>query len=118
MIPSLAHCSKKRTSASPCPMPSIVMRLLESAFLGLGEPRQAVPAPFHPYYPGDEYAFKYTELDLDTANSLLDGFGLTERDADGMRLLPDGNPMDIELGVVPAVRQLARYRPIDRRRLG
>jgi len=75
--------------------------ILESAFLGLGEPRQPVPAPFHPYYPGDEYAFKYTELDLDTANSLLDGLGLTERDADGMRLLPDGNPMDIEIGVVP-----------------
>ena len=75
--------------------------ILESAFLGLGEARQAVPAPFHPYYPGDEYAFKYTELDLDTANSLLDGLGLTERDADGMRLLPDGNPMDIEIGVVP-----------------
>ena len=33
----------------------------QSAFLGLGEARQAVPAPFHPYYPGDEYAFKYTE---------------------------------------------------------
>ena len=76
--------------------------IVESAFLGLGEPRQAVPAPFHPYYPGDEWAFKYTELDLDTANSLLDGLGLTERDADGMRLLPDGNPFDIELGVVPA----------------
>ena len=73
----------------------------ESAFLGLGEPRQPVPAPFHPYYPGDEWAFKYTELDLDTANSLLDGIGLTEMDDEGMRLLPDGEPMDIELSVVP-----------------
>ena len=33
----------------------------ESAFLGTGEPRQAVPKKGHPYYPGDEYAFKYTE---------------------------------------------------------
>ena len=33
----------------------------ELAFFGLGEARQGVPAPFHPYYPGDEYAFRYTE---------------------------------------------------------
>ncbi len=38
----------------------------ELAFFGLGEARQGVPAPFHPYYPGDEVAFKYTELDRDT----------------------------------------------------
>jgi peptide/nickel transport system substrate-binding protein len=58
----------------------------ELAFLGLGEPRQGVPAPHHPYYPGDEHAFKYTQHDLDKANALLDGIGLTERDAQGFRL--------------------------------
>ncbi len=73
----------------------------QSAFLGLGEARQPVPAPFHPYYPGDEYAFKYTEHDIEQANTLLDGIGLTERDADGFRLLPNGEPLDIELSVVP-----------------
>jgi peptide/nickel transport system substrate-binding protein len=74
----------------------------ELAFLGLGEARQGVPAPFHPYYPGDEYAFKYTELDLDTANALLDGIGLTERDDDGFRLLPNGEPLDLEVQAIPA----------------
>lgn len=74
----------------------------ELAFLGLGEARQGVPAPFHPFYPGDEYAFKYTELDLDTANALLDGIGLTERDADGFRLLPNGEPLDLEVQAIPA----------------
>ncbi len=74
----------------------------ELAFLGLGEARQGVPAPFHPYYPGDEYAFKYTELDLDTANALLDGIGLTERDEDGFRLLPNGDPLDLEVQAIPA----------------
>lgn len=73
----------------------------ESAFFGIGEARQPVPAPFHPYYPGDEYAFKYTELDLDTANELLDGLGLTELDDEGFRTLPSGERLDIELGVVP-----------------
>ncbi len=74
----------------------------ELAFLGLGEPRQGVPAPNHPYYPGDEWAYKYTEHDPDKANALLDGLGLTERDADGYRLLPSGKPLDIEINVVPA----------------
>ncbi|NOX63974.1 MAG: ABC transporter substrate-binding protein [Chloroflexi bacterium] len=74
----------------------------ELAFLGLGEPRQGVPAPNHPYYPGDEWAYKYTEYDPDKANELLDSIGLTERDADGFRLLPSGKPLDIEINVVPA----------------
>jgi peptide/nickel transport system substrate-binding protein len=70
------------------------------AFLGVGEARQGVPAPFHPYYPGDEYAFKYTELDTAQANQILDGI-LPNKDADGFRTLPDGSPLDIEIGVVP-----------------
>ncbi|MHA1567691.1 MAG: ABC transporter substrate-binding protein [Alphaproteobacteria bacterium] len=74
----------------------------ELAFLGIGEARQGVPAPFHPYYPGDEYAFKYTQFDMDKANALLDGAGLSERDGDGFRLLPNGERMDLEVGVVPA----------------
>jgi len=72
------------------------------AFLGIGEARQGVPAPFSPYYPGDEYAFKYTQLDPAKANELLDGIGLTKRDGDNMRLLPNGERLDIEIGVVPA----------------
>ena len=74
----------------------------ELAFLGVGEARQGVPAPFHPYYPGDEYAFKYTKLDTGKANALLDGIGLKARDGDGFRLLPNGKRLDLEVGVVPA----------------
>jgi len=74
----------------------------ELAFLGMGEARQGVPAPFHPYYPGDEYAFKYTKLDTAKANALLDGIGMTKRDSDGMRMLPNGDKLDLEVGVVPA----------------
>lgn len=73
----------------------------ESAFLGQGEIRQAVAAPWHPYYPGDEYAFKDTEYDPDRANALLDGLGLT-RGAGGARTLPSGAPLRLEISVVPA----------------
>lgn len=74
----------------------------ELAFLGIGEARQGVPAPNHPYYPGDEYAFKYTEYDTAKANEILDSIGLTARDDEGFRTLPDGGRLDIEIQVIPA----------------
>ena len=72
----------------------------ESAFLGTGQPRQAVPKKGHPYYPGDEYAFKYTEQNLAEANRLLDSIGLNKKDAEGFRLFPSGKRVMIELSVV------------------
>jgi peptide/nickel transport system substrate-binding protein len=72
----------------------------ESAFLGTGQPRQSVPKKGHPYYPGDEYAFKYTEQNLAEANRLLDSIGLNKKDAEGFRLFPSGRRVMIELSVV------------------
>jgi peptide/nickel transport system substrate-binding protein len=77
-------------------------QIKESVFLGLGEPRQPVPAPWHPYYPGDEWAKKWTEFNKDQANKMLDGIGLNKKDANGIRLLPSGKPATIEISVVPA----------------
>ncbi len=74
----------------------------ESVFLGLGEARQAVPAPWHPYFPGKEVAEKYTQFDPDKANKMLDALGLTKRDANGVRLMENGKPLTIEINVVPA----------------
>ena len=74
----------------------------ESVFLGLGEARQPVPAPTHPYYPGDEWAHKYTEYNPDLANKMLDGLGLTKRDGQGIRLMENGKPATIEISIVPA----------------
>jgi peptide/nickel transport system substrate-binding protein len=73
----------------------------ELAFFGLGESRQGVPAPFHPYYPGDEYAFKYTQYDARKANKILDGI-MPKKGSDGFRVMPNGKTLDIEIGVVPA----------------
>jgi len=74
----------------------------ESVFLGLGEARQAVPAPWHPYFPGKDVAEKYTQFDPDKANKMLDALGLTKRDAQGVRLMENGKPLTIEINVVPA----------------
>ncbi|GAB4523462.1 MAG: ABC transporter substrate-binding protein [Anaerolineae bacterium] len=77
-------------------------QIKQSAFLGLGEARQGVPAPWHPYYPGDEWAYKYTEYDPDKANQILDSIGLDKRDDEGFRLLPNGERLDLEIQVIPA----------------
>src|SRR2546428_8898441 len=77
-------------------------QIKESVFLGLGEARQGVPSPGHPYFPGDQYAKKYTQYKPDEANKLLDQLGLTKRDSDGTRLLASGKRIVLELSVVPA----------------
>jgi peptide/nickel transport system substrate-binding protein len=74
----------------------------ESVFLGLGEARQPVPAPKHPYFPGKEWAEKYTQYNTDLANKMLDSLGLTKRDGQGIRLMENGKPATIEISVVPA----------------
>ena len=43
----------------------------------------------------EERFMAYAEFDVDRANALLDEIGLTERDEEGIRLLPDGRPLDI-----------------------
>ena len=75
--------------------------MIESAFSGLGEARQPVPRSDHPYYPGDEYAYYATQYAPDEANKILDDLGLTERDAEGFRKMPDGSRMMIEIAWVP-----------------
>jgi len=72
----------------------------ESAFLGTGEPRQGVPKKGHPYYPGDEYAFKYTQYEPEKASQMLDAIGLNKKDGEGFRLFPSGKRVMIELSVV------------------
>jgi peptide/nickel transport system substrate-binding protein len=77
-------------------------QIRQAAFLGLGVIRQNVPAPWHPFYPGDEYALKYTQFDQTQANKLLDSIGLDKKGPDGIRLMKNGKPAIIDFSVVPA----------------
>jgi len=78
-------------------------QIQESAFLGLGEPRNSVAAPWHPYYPGDAVAYKYTEFKPDEANKMLDAIGLDKKNADGYRLYKGTDkPVQLEISVVAA----------------
>ena len=63
-------------------------QIQEAAFLGTGEPRQSTPKKGSPYYPGDEYAYKFIEYNPTLAGQMLDKIGLDKKDADGFRVFP------------------------------
>jgi peptide/nickel transport system substrate-binding protein len=75
-------------------------QIQDSAFLGTGEARQAVPKKDNPYYPGDDYAYKYIEYNPTLAGQMLDKLGIDKKDSEGYRLFPSGKRVAIELSVV------------------
>ncbi len=63
-------------------------------YFGLALPTQNTVLPQSPLFK-PEYQTAWTSFDLKQANALLDELGLTERDGAGLRLLPDGRPMEL-----------------------
>jgi peptide/nickel transport system substrate-binding protein len=63
-------------------------------YYGLAKESQDTVLQKSPLYK-DEYRTAWTEFDLKKANYLLDDMGLTARDDDGIRLLPNGQPIVI-----------------------
>jgi peptide/nickel transport system substrate-binding protein len=63
-------------------------------YYGLAIEGQNTVLPSSPLYK-KAYRDAWAQFDLVTANSLLDGLGLFRRDSRGVRLLPDGRPMEI-----------------------
>ncbi|WMS44570.1 ABC transporter substrate-binding protein [Acuticoccus sp. MNP-M23] len=79
--------------------------IIDTLYVGLGEPYQAAPRPESRFY-DEEMAKQYTEYDPDLANQMLDDIGLTERNGDGIRLLPDGRPLSIRVDVTTDLGQM------------
>src|ERR671919_2691885 len=63
-------------------------------YYGLGMGGNNTVLPQSPLYK-PEYRDTWASYDPEQANALLDEIGLTERSSDGLRLLPDGRPMEI-----------------------
>lgn len=79
-------------------MPRDVMA--EVIYNGLVIPKQiGISNPDHPWY-NEDLATAYLDHDLDKANRLLDEMGLTDRDAGGFRLDPNGRPITFALQTV------------------
>lgn len=63
-------------------------------YLGLGKPGNNTVLPESPLFE-EEYRTEWAQYDVALANQLLDEIGLTERDDDGIRLMPDGRSLQI-----------------------
>lgn len=68
---------------------------------GLGNPQAATVSSYSPFYE-PEFAEAYAQYDPAQANAWLDEMGLTSRDADGFRLRPDGEPLEITIDTIAA----------------
>jgi peptide/nickel transport system substrate-binding protein len=66
----------------------------QALYFGLAIEGQNTVLPQSPLY-RTEYRDNWASYDLDQANALLDEIGLTTKDSDGTRLLPDGRPCAI-----------------------
>lgn len=70
---------------------NLVNRVL---FFGLGTPGNDTVLSASPLHK-DHYTTEWAQYDPEAANKLLDEIGLTERNSTGIRLLPDGRPLEI-----------------------
>lgn len=64
--------------------------ILESVFLGVGEPYQVGPSAKHALH-NKQLSTQFTTFDIKKANTLLDQIGLQRRDKAHFRLHPDGS---------------------------
>jgi peptide/nickel transport system substrate-binding protein len=66
----------------------------QTVFFGQARPSQNTVLPESPYY-DEALATEWATFDLDKANALLDEAGLSKRDGDGIRLMPNGKRLEI-----------------------
>ena len=66
----------------------------QAIYYGLAEEGQNTVLPGSPLYQA-KFRKKWAQFDLPEANRLLDELGLTQRNDDGIRLLPDGRPLEL-----------------------
>lgn len=75
--------------------------IIDSAFVGQGEPWQAAPRKESPFY-NERLAKQYTEYDVKKANEYLDK-AYPKKDGEGFRLGPDGKRISFNIMVIPAL---------------
>lgn len=68
----------------------------EAIYFGLASPSANTVMPQSPLFK-DEYQSAWAAFDPEKANALLDEAGLSARDTDGIRLLPDGSRAEITI---------------------
>lgn len=76
--------------------------IIDIVYFGQSEGYQAGPRPGHPWY-HEKLARQFTDYDPDKANSLLDAAGYDKKNASGIRLRPDGQPVFFAIDVIPTL---------------
>lgn len=76
--------------------------IIDVVYRRQGEPWQAAPRPESKFY-DEELAKQYTEYDVETANQYLDRV-LPDKNAQGVRLGPDGEPFSFAVDVATSLR--------------
>ncbi|MEO1918874.1 MAG: ABC transporter substrate-binding protein, partial [Paracoccaceae bacterium] len=71
----------------------------EVVFFGLGRPQQYTAFSPTPGFVSEETEQSYAQYDPDMANALLDEIGMVDVDGDGMRELPNGDPLVLNMQV-------------------
>jgi peptide/nickel transport system substrate-binding protein len=71
----------------------------EVVFFGLGKPAQYIAFSPTPSFINEELENYATKFDPAAANALLDEVGMVDKDGDGMRELPNGDPLVLNLQV-------------------
>jgi len=66
----------------------------EFLYFGVADPANNTLLPESPLWT-DDIGLAYTDHDVERAEALLDEAGLADRNGEGIRLLPDGRPMEI-----------------------
>ena len=80
--------------AVPCLLPSTATKLTRSSTTALRGKETIRCFQILPMFK-PEYLTAWAEFNLKKANALLDEVGLDKRDDEGLRLLPDGRPLEI-----------------------
>ncbi|WP_422367413.1 ABC transporter substrate-binding protein [Pelagibius sp.] len=71
--------------------------IIDLVFIGQGTPMQTGVLPsYEPLY-NEQLAKQFLDYDVDKANALLDKAGFAQRDDDGWRLGPDGQPIEFAI---------------------
>jgi peptide/nickel transport system substrate-binding protein len=94
--------------------------IIDTVLLGTGEPWQNAPFEDAPMY-HERYATQFIDHDPVEAERLLDALGLDKRNADGIRLMPSGRPLTIQIDISsarPIVQDALQLMTAQWRRIG
>ena len=92
--PAIAEVLRNRNFKQALSLAMNRAEINEVVAFGLAEPVQATTYPKNSFYQ-ERWAQSYVEYDPERANQLLDEMGMDQRDGEGFRLLPGGEPFTL-----------------------